>query len=104
MIEIDGPKKAWFEAPNGDKYIYTVYAIMAKTEYECMMAYANWRLLYEDNQSILVWRMRPELSQHNSDSPDDEPIYKMVCRCVKVSLMPYHALVVKPEGEAPIML
>lgn len=102
MIEIDGPQMAWFEDNLGNKYIYVVYALAANNPAQCVQAYANWRKEYEEEGKILVWRMRPTLSQHDKDAG----IWKMVCRCVKMPVAPPGLfLPVKEEGcEVPQLL
>lgn len=95
MPEIDGPKKSWFEAPDGTKYIYTVYAMKAQTEYQCIQSYYNWLLNYQEPFHILVWRVRPEMTK------EDDGWFKMYCRCVKLPLDPTMVwMPEKLEGDA----
>lgn len=112
MIEIDGPPKAWFEEPDGTKHIYLAYGIGAKTEWECMQAYAQWRMAYEDPTQMLVWRMRPALTHDTGVSTDEngnivqgESYYKIVCRCVKIPFALIKApMAYKPDGAQVEMI
>jgi hypothetical protein len=113
MIEIDGPPRAWFEDAYGWKYPYVVYAIgrVGESPVEVMQAYANWRREYEDPDSILVWRARPQLVYEDDKltaeyldgriifNSEPKPYWKMYCRCVKVPIGGPDTMLVKPEGE-----
>lgn len=83
MLEIDGPSQAWFEAPDGTKHVYIVYGILAKTAYECLMAYATWRNIIAEPGFMIVWRKRPELSEGRND---EGGYWKLVLRCAIVPI------------------
>lgn len=107
MPEIDGPKMAWFEDKDGEKYFYKVYAISRQGEspVEVMQAYATWRQDFDDPNMILVWRTRPELTRVEQTHDDNllllaQPFvyWKMYCRCVKIPFNELYTLPSKLEG------
>ena len=109
MIEIDGPKTAWFEEGDGTKHFYTVYAIGSyENAGDLIQAYAKWRS--EQTGAILVWRNRPEI-EHATRTHDDtgqalaEPVsfWKIRWRCVIIPMKVFGVptVPVKEEG-APV--
>lgn len=105
MIEIDGPKTAFFESGNNIRYVYEVHAVgrYGTSPVEVLQAYADWRTAYEDIDSILIWRNRPEL-RHTKDEEGTE-FYQMYCRCVKIPRLDYtYPFPVKQEGERMLFI